>query len=238
MEPIILLSSGHYQSDTGTPTYSLNCVYAEIVKKSGGIPLLALDDGLGDMAKSYAKIADGLLLTGGADVSTSLYKEEQLYDIIVPDLARDRLEMALIEEFVKLGKPIFGICRGLQILNSYFGGKLYQDIPDQLNENHDNMICHNVTITEGSILQELYGDKLYVNSYHHQGIKVLAPDFRATAYADFDEDNSYLIEAFEHKTLPIYGVQWHPERMTGTETVPENSVDSVPLIKDFINRCK
>lgn len=238
MEPILLLTGGHAATTSGLPTYSLNCNYAELIKLAGAIPLLAVDDGTGDLAKRYAQIADGLVLTGGKDIAPSIYNEEQLFDCIVTDKLRDALELALIEEFVKLKKPIIGFCRGLQIINAYFGGSLYQDIPEQLQEEHGDGICHTVQLETGSILHQIYGGELTVNSYHHQGIKELAPQFKATAYADCENKEYRLVEAFEFEALQIYGVQWHPERMTGSGRNPADAQDSLPLINDFVNRCK
>lgn len=232
VKPLILLTAGYFTAENGMAAYKLNCNYAEFVKRAGGIPLLATDTG--GFAKDYATLADGLLLTGGKDLESSLYNMPKTCDCTDTNPLRDDLEMALIAAFVELKKPIFGICRGCQILNVFFGGKLWQDIPKELGDEHGDGVCHALDIEESSILHRIYGSKLYVNSYHHQCISLLAEPLQATAYAMAGKTR--IVEAFEHKTLPIFAVQWHPERMTGDIKNPADAQDSLPLFKAFLQR--
>lgn len=139
MKPLILLTGGTGVAANGTPTYNVNCNYAENIRRVGGLPILAVDN---CCAEEYADLADGLLLTGGKDVDPKLYGQDLKYDFVIMDEKRDEQEMALIKEFVKRKKPIFGICRGVQVLNVYFGGTLYQDIPDQLGGEHSKGVNH------------------------------------------------------------------------------------------------
>lgn len=231
-QPLILLTGGHTTAANGTLAYALNCNYAEIVRRAGGIPLLAPDHGA--LAKEYAALADGLLLTGGKDVDTALYGAPQTCEFSITDTLRDDLEMALIAAFVELEKPIFGICRGFQILNVFFGGTLWQDIPSDLGSDHGQGICHDLVLEGNSVLRRLYGETLSVNSYHHQGVHTLAEVLRPTAYAMAGDTR--MVEAFEHKTLPISAVQWHPERMTGEKRNPIDAKDALPLIEAFLQQ--
>lgn len=232
MKPIILLSGTTAAAPNGTPVWALNQDYAECVKRAGGTPLLAVN---ADCVREYAELADGLLLSGGKDVATSLYGQETLYDTVVVDIQRDDLEWKLTKAFLDAGKPIFGICRGIQVLNVYFGGTLYQDIPAQLGGNHGRA-NHPVALKKGSILESLYGESLVTNSYHHQAVDRLAEGFTATAWSD--AGGHRIVEAIEHESLPIWAVQWHPERMTGPVTNPKDCVDSLPIFQHFVDQCK
>ncbi len=149
---------------------------------------------------------DGLLLLGGGDIDPALFGERVVNDTVKADVARDRLEIALIQQFAAAGKPIFGICRGIQILNVALGGTLVQDLPAQRGIDHSNGRLHDVSTLTGSRTNALWGPRFTVNSYHHQAVGRLAPGLMATAVS---EDG--VIEAVEHKQLPLLAVQWHPE---------------------------
>lgn len=233
MNPVILLSGGTSAAANGTPSWALNQNYADNIRRVGGIPLLAVNN---DCAEEYADLADGLLLSGGKDVDPALYGEKLKYDFVITDPLRDDLEWKLIKAFVDRKKPIFGICRGVQVLNAYFGGTLYQDIPDELGGGHARGVCHPVTLKKDSILGRLFGESLEINSYHHQALKDLGKDLTATAWSD--ANGHTIVEAVEHVSLPIWAVQWHPERMTGPATNPENCVDSLPVFQYFMDQCR
>jgi len=178
---------------------------------------------------------DGLVICGGSDVDTALYGQERK-DACEPDINRDRHELMLIDAFMKAGKPIFGICRGIQILNVAFGGTLIQDLGQHLNSFHrgtgEHHLYHPIRTTEGSILHKLYGPIVHVNSLHHQAVDKVAPGFHATAWAE-----SGFVEAMEHDSAPVFAVQFHPERQTCAFLSPD-SVDGAPLISYFIQLCK
>ena len=233
MKPVILLSGGTGAAANGTPTWALNQNYADTITRGGGIPLLAVNN---DCAEEYADLADALLLSGGKDVATEYYGQKQTCEFSIVDPLRDDLEMKLIKAFVDRKKPIFGICRGVQILNIYFGGTLIQDIPSELGGDHNKGVCHPVELKEDSILGKLFGNSMEVNSYHHQALGELGKGMIATAWAD--ANGHRIVEAIEHETLPIWAVQWHPERMTGAATNPEHCVDSFPIFQHFIGQCR
>ncbi len=233
MKPIILITGGSSAAANGTPQWSLNRNYAERIEFAGGIPVLALTE---KSAEEYAEMADGLLLSGGKDVQPGLYGQELKYDFVLTDEVRDSLEWKILKAFVDKKKPVFGICRGIQVMNAFFGGTLYQDIPNQLGGEHSKGVNHELEIKKESILGRLFGDSLTINSYHHQGLDKLGEGLVATAWSD--AGGHKLVEAVEHDKLPAWSVQWHPERMTGENTNPVKCVDSMPMFEYFVNQCK
>ncbi len=235
MKPIIVITGGTAAAANGTPQWALNMNYAEMITRAGGIPILAVDE---VCAKEYAEMADGLLLSGGKDVGTHLYGQETKYDFVITDPKRDDLEWKMMDAFIEAKKPIFGICRGIQVMNVYFGGTLIQDIPDMIGGNHAKGVTHDLKIKKDSILGQLFGESLYINSYHHQGLDEagLAKCLVATAWSDANGHD--LVEAVEHESMPIWSVQWHPERMSGPVTNPADCVDSLPIFEYFVNQCK
>ncbi len=185
----------------------------------------------------YAHQLDGLLLQGGNDVAPQSYGEQPLCPQWAGDAVRDRYEMELIQAFVDAGKPVFGICRGLQMLNVHFGGTLLQDIPTQrpqarchVDRQAYDQLHHEVRFEAGSRLAALYPGQAgaRVNSIHHQGIKDLAPGFHVEAHCPEDG----LIEAIRRSSGSyVAAVQWHPEfHPTGHATL----FDDAALLKDFL----
>ena len=178
---------------------------------------------------------DGLVLTGGVDVHPKYYGEEINGTDKIDDL-RDSFEMSLCEKYEKAGKPILGICRGIQLINIYFGGTLHQDLGFigncHRNDKPDGVV-HNVRAAKCSLVEKLYGDEFPVNSFHHQAVKNVAPGFAATALST----EHGIIEAIEHKTRPIFGVQWHPERMCLSHRRCD-TVDGKYIFAHFVNLCK
>lgn len=175
---------------------------------------------------------DGLILCGGNDIDPKHY-HEQLNGAENIDSDRDTAEFALLNAYVDAGKPVMGICRGHQLINIFFGGSLYQDLPEShLHTNQEDFyIAHTVTASADSVIGKLYGTSFCVNSSHHQAVKELGNGLRGTAYW-MDK----YIEAFEHTTLPILGVQWHPERMCFGQKRAD-TIDGAKLFSHFIQMC-
>ena len=174
---------------------------------------------------------DGLILCGGGDIDPRYYGETVDGSIGI-DNARDEAEFALLRAYIDAGKPILGICRGHQLINVYFGGSLYQHIPEVDAHQREGIdIGHLLTSVEHSLVRTLYGTAFYVNSSHHQALKQLGVGLRATAYW-----NNRYIEALEHTELPIMGVQWHPERMLLSQK-GNGTVSADPVFACFLDAC-
>ena len=160
---------------------------------------------------------DGLLLTGGGDFSEAVMGDALSPLADATDAVRDRTEFALLRLALRRQLPVFGICRGHQLLNLALGGTLYQDLPSEYptevllhsQENDKRRPSHEVDLDETSRLARLLGKKrLAVNSLHHQAVCQTAPSLRAVAFSP-DGVN----EAVESPCYPVYGVQWHPEQL-------------------------
>ena len=147
---------------------------------------------------------DALLLPGGADIHPRFYGQE-LNDAEDIDEARDEYELALFRRFLDAGKPILGICRGMQLINVALGGTLHQHIDGH--SRIDGVDRVHTAHTDDALLRELYSERFDVNSAHHQAVDRPGGGLRVIARAD---DGT--VEAVQHETLPILAVQWHPER--------------------------
>ena len=189
----------------------------------------------------YAQALDGLVLQGGNDVSPRQYGEEPLHPDWAGDPVRDAYEMALIRAFVAAGKPVFGICRGLQMINVSFGGSLWQDIGTQRPEAMEHRVLgryeqhfHGVEFVPGTHLAGLYPGlrQARTNSIHHQGIKQLAPGFVVEARCPDDG----MVEAIRRPGEGyLAGVQWHPEFHRPGDA---HTLDDTPILQDFLAACR
>lgn len=184
----------------------------------------------------YAQWLDGLVLHGGADVSPLSYGEQPLDERWAGDKVRDDYEIALVAAFERAGKPVFGVCRGLQLLNVAYGGTLYQDIATQVPRaltHRDGAVYdrhfHSMEIVAGTRLAALYPGRqgARVNSIHHQAVKDLAPGFVVEAVSNEDG----LVEAVRRAgDAYVAAVQWHPEfHQPGSD-----HFDDGPLLEDFL----
>ena len=150
---------------------------------------------------------DALLLPGGGDMEPWRYGQSNTASRgLEPE--RDTAELMLLERFTAAGKPVLGICRGIQVINVFFGGTLCQDLPGHSAvDGHDSF--HTVR-TARSPLLAVCGPLCRVNSAHHQAADAPGRGLRAVQWA---EDGA--VEAVCHDCLPVWGVQWHPERLPG-----------------------
>lgn len=175
---------------------------------------------------------DGLLLPGGVDIDPGYYHQENQACVDV-DPALDAVQFEIAQAFIQAGKPILGICRGHQLLNVCFGGSLVQNVE---NADHHRKLefgdnVHDTTAVTGTCLEALYGLQFPVNSAHHQAIDELG-----TGLVAIQKSDDGVIEAVGHETLPIIGVQWHPERMS-FDYRREDTVDGGLLIQHFMEIC-
>lgn len=200
--------------------------YINAVEQCGGIAVA-------EYCPTFSDEFDGLILCGGNDINPKYYNEPVNGSVDMDDL-RDAAEMELFRKFAEAGKPILGICRGCQLINVALGGKLNQNISNA--EKHSSFgdfdLVHKVK-AEKSFLSGIYGNEFFVNSFHHQAVKEPGNGLEITATAD----DGATVEAFKHKTLPIYAVQWHPERMC-FEKAREDTVDGSEIIKFFVDLCR
>lgn len=173
---------------------------------------------------------DGLILCGGGDIDPSYYGEENNGSANI-DLDRDKHEFALAKDFIKVGKPVLGICRGCQLLNVCFGGNLIQHLDTADTHKGENDLVHKVFATKESFLNQSYGESFAVNSSHHQAACRMGDGLRVLL-----KSKEGVIEAFEHESLPIIGVQFHPERMClGKKR--DDTVDGIKIFEYFIEKC-
>ncbi|HYW13610.1 MAG TPA: gamma-glutamyl-gamma-aminobutyrate hydrolase family protein [Longimicrobium sp.] len=200
----------------GLPRVQLNAQYITAVEGPGATAVLLTPAQGPESIRRILGACDALLLTGGEDVEPSRYKQPQLPEVTEVNPARDEMEIAAVHEAVRRGMPTLAICRGIQVLNVALGGTLWQDVPSQLGGDvlHEQTVgvnerWHGGRVERGSGLERIFGtDTLFINSFHHQAVRDLAPDLAASVWA---EDG--LVEGVEGREHPwMYGVQWHPER--------------------------
>jgi putative glutamine amidotransferase len=155
---------------------------------------------------------EGLVLTGGGDIDPARYGQPDTHSKAIAP-RRDTTEWALLEHAVTQRMPVFAICRGMQMLNVFFGGALVQDIPTQIGTriNHDDGE-HTVTLTDPALAGRLGCDHLAVNTHHHQAVIASTQADALAVFAVSEPDG--VVEGLWHSTLPVLGVQWHPERPT------------------------
>ena len=198
-------------------SYVAGKAYVEAIQGAGGAPLLLPAVGDDSVAAQLFTQLDGLLLPGGPDIDPLHFGEEPMYKYTRIDPESDHVELLLARLALRNNIPILGICRGIQMLNIAAGGDIYQDLAAQRAETliHDQKApwwypTHAIEIQPQTTLLEILGEpRLRVNSYHHQAVRNVAPNFRVSALA-----SDGVIEAIENPSLRYaIGVQWHPEQM-------------------------
>lgn len=234
-KPLIGLTPSH---DTKSNDISMRPTYVGAIQAAGGIPVVLPLDASEEDLQQLVDTLDGFLFTGGPDLHPFLFGEETYIHCGDVSVKRDTLEMTLLPLVMKAGKPILGICRGIQCLNVGLGGTIYQDVPSQFERNYQlvhrqpfyyDVPSHKVTITSGTRMEDICGDSvIQVNSMHHQAIKDLAPGCVVSAVA-----SDGLIEAMEMPEYPyLVAVQWHPEYLWSKNRAAAN------LFRSFIEACQ
>lgn len=210
-KPLIGISLGY-----GTKN-SVNSVYVESVLRNGGVPyLLPVTDDVELLRQIMAEL-DGIILTGGEDITPFFYGEEKHPKLEDLNSKRDLYDLTLFKLATDRNVPVLGICRGLQLINVAMGGTLYQDIPTEhpSEVNHrpgHSEVAHDVNLVSGSVVSELMGQsRIQVNSKHHQGIEKLAPSLKVTGWSP--DSIPEIVEAYPIRS--IMAVQFHPEDFAG-----------------------
>lgn len=210
--------------------------YMDSIEAVGGLPIILPLTVDSDRIEQAFFLCDGLLFTGGHDISPELYNESRSLLCGNPCTERDIMEKKLFELALKYDKPSLGICRGIQLFNALLGGTLYQDIPTQLKSGivHKqkppyDVPIHEIEIIKDTPLFDIIGkDRIMVNSYHHQGIRQLASSLTVAAKA-----RDGLIEGVYMKDKRfILAVQWHPE------FIYKKDEDCLNIVRSLIEKSK
>ena len=215
-------------------TTSLSVANTNSIERAGGIPLIfpyTLDTSL---LERLVTLVQGFLVPGGIDIDPENYHEAPSPELGKVDKDLDRFQFAVIERALTAKKPILALCRGSQVVNVALGGTLYQDIPSQIEgaANHRQGVHfydtdHDVSFEPGSKFYKMFDGDIRVNSLHHQAIKEPGEDIVITGRSP-----DGIVEAAQHKFLPIDLIQWHPEFMMQRDNA------MMPLFESFIQSCK
>lgn len=210
------------------PTVAQSKYIESLARAGAGMRWVELSDP--EQAVQDALTCDGLLLPGGGDMDPKFYGQARIPACGEPNLLRDAAEPLLLRAFLAAGKPVLGICRGIQVMNAVLGGDLYQDIKpfEHLPHNDHWAKVHTVTVRRGTLLSRILGqDTVLVNSQHHQAVDRVAPGFTLAALS---EDG--IVEAIEKPDARFcLGVQWHPEWLSDADPAMQG------LFGAFVNAC-
>jgi putative glutamine amidotransferase len=232
MKPIIGLAlSNRVKSKKA---YSvINNDYIKAVQKAGGTPILIPFSDNIENIKVYIDKIQGIIFTGGEDISPLFYNEEPRKEVQCIIEERDKFELELFKEVYTKNIPILGICRGLQLINIALGGNLYQDINFQIPNSYGHAprqtlrsnLYHSVKIEKSSRLFDIFKtEDLKVNSFHHQSVKKLGENLKISAVS-----NDNIVEGIESTNDKfLLAVQWHPENLI------ENHPEFLKLFQTFI----
>lgn len=238
MRPIIGLTTFSETNGKNSTFNSINYNYIRSVLMAGGTPILIPVTSCDECIEDYIKLVDGIIFTGGEDLSPLYYGENPIKEINSICAERDEYELKLFKKVYGTNLPILGICRGMQLINVALKGTLYQDInvqiPNSLGHSpkdiKSDVLYHSVKIEKNSILFNIFEDyDIKVNSFHHQSVKELGEALKVSA---FSQDG--IIEAMENaspNSQCIIGVQWHPE---GLVVRHEKFLE---LFNYFVERC-
>lgn len=236
MKPVIGVLGNLTTIEDGAVTRAyVNQSYVDAIEQAGGIPLVFPVSKDTVATGGLLERVDGLLITGGLDVHPFYYDEEPYQELgaILPNM--DLFHIEALQKAVDMQMPILGICRGIQVMNVAFGGTLFQDlshIPTMVlkhwQKGSRTLGMHYVNVEAGSKLRRMVGDRLMVNSIHHQAVKDVAPGFRVAAKA-----SDGVVEAIEKQDYGFcLGLQWHPEEMVKVSGAMK------PIFQTFVNAAR
>ncbi len=236
MLPKIGITTNNTKHPTSGALLSSNgWTYNDAVTKGGGLPLLLPSLTNEDQLDAMVKACDGFILSGGIDVAPCCYGEMPHPLVGDSSLKLDKSQIGLIRRVIQARKPFVAICRGHQVLNVACGGTLYQDNSLHGENTARHMIrddrgdiSHQVTISPDTTLYQMFGERIWTNSYHHQSVKKLGEGLKLAAVAD-----DGIVEAIELIDYPYgLGIQWHPEAMLLA------SDDMLPVFTGLIEAAK
>lgn len=214
MRPIIVLTVSRSAAGSGLEplaSAAMKYEYFRCVHAAGGAPVMLPNTACRESVAAALSAAHGLLLTGGGDVDPARYGRQRHASVDNVDPLRDETEILAVAEALRLGLPVFGICRGIQVLNVALGGTLIQDIPTHFAPRaatHRD-VDHGVRVEPASRLGALWPAEMTVNSKHHQAVETLADGLRPTAWSP-----DGIIEAAESADgKDVLAVQCHPETL-------------------------
>ncbi|WP_167956660.1 gamma-glutamyl-gamma-aminobutyrate hydrolase family protein [Anaerosporobacter faecicola] len=233
--PVIgVLANITFADHMGTDHMYVNDEYVLALEKVHATPIIIPPIMHYDLLDTYINLCDGFLLSGGIDINPIYFNQEPSKRLGTVNNKLDAFQIALVKKILRTKKPFLGICRGIQLVNICLGGTIYQDLDDvdtptilhmQKAERYRGI--HKVTLTTGSKLHSLFGDVIFVNSYHHQAVAIPGRQLNVVGVT-----SDHIIEAIELQDHP-YGiaVQWHPEMMFArTDEMRE-------LFESFVNAC-
>jgi putative glutamine amidotransferase len=189
---------------------SVTFAYAAAVAENGGVPVVLPTIDSEQLLQRYLETLDGLVLVGGDDIPPEAYGEKPHETVVLLEKHRYDFERKLIARWLESGKPLLGVCLGMQFTNVVAGGTMVQDIPSEIGTKVNHRGYHRVRIEPGSLLARLLqSSEASVLSIHHQAVDNLGRNLRVIARSEDD-----VTEALE-RTDGKFGlfVQWHPESM-------------------------
>jgi len=220
---LIAITAGNRPDRSGIPRLALNRAYVSALQSAGAdvVLLPPASPRPPQVLPALLDRLDGVVVPGGPDVNPSRYGESPRKGLGEVDDEIDSLELALVHAALDRDLPIFGICRGHQVVNVAMGGSLYQDLAQDgvtsVRHRTDpapgrDRLAHTIEVQPGTRLRELLGaDRVEVNSFHHQAVRRIAPGLLISAVCTADG----VIEGLESKDGRICTVQCHPEELTG-----------------------
>lgn len=244
--PLILISpyTEVKGSEFGDTTHSISETYQRAIIQAGGLPLVMTGFAAPEVIAECVHRCDGVLFTGGEDIDPKFYTKRMSAalrkTVKIEPGERDLREMILVDEVFRQRKPLFGVCRGHQVVNVALGGSLVVDIAAQLPEalNHRQMekrseVVHEARLTEGSLLAKITAkQRLGVNSTHHQAVARVAKQLRVTAASADGVVEALELKLEDSQLLPFFlTVQFHPERLAPRR--PEHQA----LFDSFVRAC-
>ena len=211
----------------GTAIYAQSVAYTKAIVQAGGVPFLIPLDLPEPSLRHLYDITNGILLAGGGDIDPAIFHGAGHATIRDVEPNRDQAEIAITRWSVAEGRPLLGICRGIQVIAVAAGGTLIEDIPSEApdavphkrpkgaeREAGETGIVHPVRLTMSSRLANIVGaESVSVNTIHHQAVRTVPPPFDVVGRSP-----DGLVEAIEHRDHRfVIGVQWHPEQLVGSD---------------------